>query len=108
MVQVGGEEEENIADFGGDEATDWVQEDRGSAKRGEEEWRDVPPLFLSPDLRWLQAHLRRGVGLESTGTGTASGGCVQPLVGFVRIDGRLIVVDGPHRSGRRRTLGPVP
>ncbi len=50
----------------------------------------------------------RGVGLESTGSGTASGGRVGPLVGFATIDGRLIIVDRRHGRGRRRALGPVP
>ena len=46
-----GEEQEDIADFGGEEPAEWVQEDRGSAKWGEGEWRDVHPLSLFPRLR---------------------------------------------------------
>ena len=110
MVQVGGRSRKISAISEETKLLNGCKTIAGVQKRGEGEWRDVPPLSLSPRLRRFQAHLRRGrgVGLASTGTGTASGLRVRPLVGFVRIDGRLIVVDGWHARGRRRALGPVP
>jgi hypothetical protein len=46
--------------------------------------------------------------LKTQERGTATGGCVRPPAGLVKIDNLLIVLDRSPGRERRRTLGPVP
>ena len=76
MVQVGGEEQANIPDFGWETAGASVKGDRqeGKARRGR--GQDVPPLSLSPRGRFFQAHFGPGKAgrPESEGAQAHSGG----------------------------------
>ena len=96
--------------FGWDAAAASVKGNLQEAKAGEGEGRDVRPLSLFPRRRRIRAHFRPGKAgcVESTGAQAASGGCVRPVAGVVRVDDLLIVMDPLCGRGRRRALGPVP
>ena len=109
MARAAWEHAQNIPGFGREAAAAPVQRSRRSGKGGVERsgtCRPSPASRAGADFGHTPTEARAG--LLQRERDTASGGCVRPEAGLVRIDDLLMVLDGSPCRTRRRTFGPVP
>lgn len=97
MVQVG-EKQEDIADFGGDEVAEWVQENRRSAKRGEGSRFQKWAVFIT-DTRGVRRKSSRSSMLDIEYESSLKA-CCSPIHNF---DSRLFDSQPIHSLARPPT-----